>query len=65
MRELEPLAKLQSRLKLAGPARDFIGALKSAYQESGKPGLIAEVKKASPSKGVICQNFDPVKVSNL
>lgn len=61
-REHEPLAKLQGRLKAAGPTRDFIGALKAAFERTGKPGLIAEVKKASPSKGVICANFDPVRV---
>ena len=42
-----------------GERRDFIAALRS------KPriGLIAEVKKASPSAGVICPNFDPVRIA--
>jgi len=44
-----------------GERRDFISALKNP--RIGKIGLIAEVKKASPSMGVICPNFDPVRIA--
>jgi hypothetical protein len=63
MKERLPLARLMMRMNAAPPARDFIGALRAAQGKTGKPGLIAEVKKASPSRGVIQPNFDPVRVS--
>ena len=62
MKEKLPLSSLSLQLKLAPPPRDFIDALRAAAERTGKPGLIAEVKKASPSKGVIQPDFDAVRV---
>ena len=44
-----------------GEQRDFLAALRKP--RAGDIALIAEVKKASPSAGVICQDFDPIRIA--
>jgi len=52
---------LRDALLERGERRDFVAALQ--HPRHGDIALIAEVKKASPSAGVICQDFDPVRIA--
>lgn len=53
------LSSLYHRVADVAPARDFVGAIENAEP----PALIAEVKHASPSKGVLRDDYDPVSLA--
>jgi indole-3-glycerol phosphate synthase len=57
-----PLAEMERRACEAPPVRDFVGALRGKIA-GGQPAVIAEVKRASPSKGLLRENFDPVGIA--
>ena len=57
-----PLAELRARVADASPVRGFANALNAAIA-NGDPAVIAEVKKASPSKGVIRPDFHPADIA--
>lgn len=57
-----PLAELRARVADAPPVRGFASALQAAIA-NGDPAVIAEVKKASPSKGVIRPDFRPAEIA--
>jgi indole-3-glycerol phosphate synthase len=57
-----PLSQVQAAVRAANPARDFAGALRAKIA-AGRPAVIAEVKKASPSKGVLREDFRPADIA--
>jgi indole-3-glycerol phosphate synthase len=58
----KPFATVRAEAEAMPVPRDFVGALR-AKTDTGKPAVIAEIKKASPSRGVIRENFDPAAIA--
>jgi indole-3-glycerol phosphate synthase len=56
------LAELKARARDASPPRDFVGALREKLA-AGLPAVIAESKRASPSKGLLRPDYDPAKIA--
>ena len=61
-KQATPIDSLQQRVREASVPRGFVAALKHRV-EHGEAAVIAEIKKASPSKGVIREDFDVVEIA--
>jgi len=57
-----PPVAMRAAAEAAAAPRDFSGALRSALA-AGQPAVIAEIKKASPSRGVLRASFDPATIA--
>ena len=57
-----PLEKFQEMVKEAPSPRGFEKALRAA-QAAKRPGVIAEIKRASPSKGILRETFNPMEIA--
>ena len=57
-KKILPLSEIEIQARSATAPRGFIKSIQKFHSE-GKPALIAEIKKASPSKGLIRPDFEP------
>ena len=58
----KPLAEIRAEAESTAPSRDFVGSLRAKIN-SGLPAVIAEIKKASPSQGVLRKKFIPAEIA--
>jgi indole-3-glycerol phosphate synthase len=59
---VKPLAQVRIDAEQALPVRDFVGAIRGKIA-AGQPAVIAEIKKASPSKGILRADFRPAEIA--
>ncbi|MBI3478818.1 MAG: indole-3-glycerol phosphate synthase TrpC, partial [Nitrosomonadales bacterium] len=59
---VKSLATLRNEAERASSVRDFVGAIRAKIA-ANKPAVIAEIKKASPSKGVLRSDFNPAEIA--
>ncbi len=61
-KRLRPLAQVRDSAAGQHPPRGFVNALRQGA-DAGQPGVIAEIKRASPSKGLLREHFDPPAIA--
>jgi indole-3-glycerol phosphate synthase len=58
----KPLAAIRAEAEAQSPSRNFVGAIRAKIA-THHPAVIAEIKKASPSKGVLREDFRPAEIA--
>ncbi|MES1981616.1 MAG: indole-3-glycerol phosphate synthase TrpC [Pseudomonadota bacterium] len=60
---VKPLMAMRAEAEQAAPVRDFSAAIRAKIS-AGQPAVIAEIKKSSPSKGILREHFNPAEIAS-